>query len=126
MAHEKSINAIRSNHNESLLASCSQDRSIKVWDANNLQMTMVLKGHKRSVWDVAFNKIEKILASVAGDGTVKIWNLVNGECIGTMGEGQALLRVQWLFHNQVVTGSLDGMVRIWDIRKLTSVEFDKH
>jgi U3 small nucleolar RNA-associated protein 13 len=87
---------------------------------------MVLKGHKRSVWDVSFNKLEKLLASAAADGTVKVWNLVTGECLSTMGEGPALLRVQWLYHNQVVTGSLDGIVRIWDIRKLTSCSFDKH
>jgi len=126
IAHDKSINSVRCNHDESLLASCSQDRTIKIWDAHKLALKMVLKGHRRSVWDTAFNKLEKILASAAADGTVKIWNLSNGECVATMGEGAALLRVQWLYHNQVVTGSLDGIVRIWDIRKLTSNSFDKH
>lgn len=43
-----------------------------------------------------------------------------------MGEGAALIRCQWIYYNQVVTGSLDGIVKIWDIRKQTSLSYDKH
>jgi WD40 repeat protein len=63
---------------------------------------------------------------VAADGLIKLWNLTNYECISSMGEGQALLKVQWLLANQVVTTSVDGIIRIWDIRKMTAVAFDKH
>lgn len=43
-----------------------------------------------------------------------------------MGEGKAILRLQWLYHNQVIAGTVDGLVKIWDIRKMTSNTFDKH
>lgn len=43
-----------------------------------------------------------------------------------MGEGAALIRCQWIYYNQVITGSLDGIIKIWDIRKQTSLSYDKH
>ena len=36
------------------------------------------------------------------------------------------MRCAWLYYNQVITGSLDGIVKIWDIRKQTSLSYDKH
>ena len=44
----------------------------------------------------------------------------------SMGEGAGLLRCSWVYHNQVVTGSVDGILKIWDIRKQTSISYDKH
>ncbi len=36
------------------------------------------------------------------------------------------MRCCFLYYNQVVTGSQDGIVKIWDIRKQTSISYDKH
>ena len=109
-----------------MLATCSQDRTIKLWTVEHLSNIMTLSGHRRGVWDIAFHPIQKLLVSVAGDGMIKGWNLETGECAWSMGEGAALIRCQWIYYNQVITGSLDGIVKIWDIRKQTSLAYDKH
>jgi WD40 repeat protein len=108
-----------------MIATCSQDRTIKLWN-EELMNTMVLAGHRRGVWDAIFHDVEELLVSVAGDGMMKGWNLISGECLWSMGEGPALIRCSWLYYNQVVTGSLDGIIKIWDIRKQTSLSYDKH
>jgi U3 small nucleolar RNA-associated protein 13 len=77
-AHEKDINAVKFAPNEKLLATSSQDRSIKIWDASSLSCVMQLAGHKRGVWDIAFNPVEKLIASASGDNTIKVWNLDDG------------------------------------------------
>jgi WD40 repeat protein len=92
----------------------------------NLRTHLVLAGHKRGVWDAAFHEIEQLIVTVAGDGMIKGWNLLNGDCLWSMGEGLGLVRCQFIYHNQVVTGSLDGIIKIWDIRKKTSLSYDKH
>lgn len=87
---------------------------------------MSLVGHKRGVWDVAFHQVEQLIVSVSGDGMIKGWNIQTGECLWSMGEGPSLIRCSWIYYNQVVTGSLDGIIKIWDVRKKTSLSYDKH
>lgn len=36
------------------------------------------------------------------------------------------MRCQWIYEHQVVTGSVDGVLKVWDIRKKTSLAYDKH
>lgn len=125
IAHQKSINSIRASACETYLATCSQDRTIKVFNMN-LTCIFTLAGHRRSVWDVSFHPVEKMLVSVGGDGMIKGWSLESGDCMWSLGEGAALMRCGFLYYNQVVTGSQDGIVKIWDIRKQTSISYDKH
>jgi WD40 repeat protein len=55
MGHEKTINAVRVSQKEELIATCSHDRSVKVWD-KSLGLIFTLTGHKRGVWDAAFHE----------------------------------------------------------------------
>lgn len=89
-------------------------------------MVLTLEGHKRGVWDTAFHPVENMLVSAGGDGMLKGWSLDNGECLWSMGEGAALIRCAWLYYNQVVTGGQNGVVKVWDIRKQTSISYEKH
>lgn len=126
IAHSKSINAVRTSPNEDLIVTCSHDRTAKIWGASNLKLYFTLTGHRRGVWDAAFHPIEKLLITVGGDGALKGWSLFNGECQWSLGEGFAIIRCQWIYHHQVITGSIDGIIKIWDVRKQTSLSYDKH
>lgn len=54
MAHDKSINSVKWSPDEELIASCSQDKLIKIW-SKNLELQATFKGHRRGVWDVIFH-----------------------------------------------------------------------
>jgi WD40 repeat protein len=56
------------------IASASQDRTIKLWDAATGQEVLTLRGHTGSVWSVTFSPDGQRLASASHDGTVKIWD----------------------------------------------------
>jgi U3 small nucleolar RNA-associated protein 13 len=124
-AHAKSINAVRTSPNEDFIATCSHDRTVKIWGPD-LKPFFTLSSHRRGVWDAAFHPVEKLVVTVAGDGALKGWSLFNGDCLWSLGEGFAIMRCQWIYHHQVITGSIDGIVKIWDIRKQTSLSYDKH
>lgn len=84
LAHDKCINTVRASPCEKYLATCSHDRTVKIWDLD-LKLLFNLAGHRKGVWDIAFHEIELILVSAAGDGMIKGWSLLTGECLWSMG-----------------------------------------
>ncbi|CAI5758507.1 unnamed protein product [Candida verbasci] len=64
-----------------VLATCSSDLSIKIWD-ENFKHIRTLSGHEHTVSSLKFStKNPSYLYSVSRDKTVKIWDVINGLCI---------------------------------------------
>jgi WD40 repeat protein len=80
-----------------LLASGSDDKSIRIWDISLLQTTaiMVLGGqgnssHTLNVRALAFPpEIPWCLVSGSWDGTIKVWDIRSGNCITTITDHNA-------------------------------------
>ncbi len=66
-----------------ILASSSDDQTIKLWDITTGECIRTLRGHKSRVWSVAFSPDGMYLAS-SSDRSIKIWELSSGECIRTL------------------------------------------
>ncbi|KAL4763302.1 U3 snoRNA-associated protein UTP13 [Aspergillus foveolatus] len=110
-AHDKDINALDVSPSSALFASASQDRTVKIWSADDGSVVGVLRGHKRGVWSARFSpKGTPILSADAksstnrgmivtgsGDKTVKLWNLSDYSCLLTFeGHTNSVLKVLWL------------------------------
>ncbi|KAK5164090.1 U3 small nucleolar RNA-associated protein 13 [Saxophila tyrrhenica] len=143
-AHDKDINAIETSYSSSthLFASASQDRTVKIWDAETGEAIGVLRGHKRGVWSVAFSppntpalttnesggasSAKGMVVTGSGDKTVRIWSLSDFSCLRTFeGHANSVLKVVWLptpdqSRNgsrgavQVASAAGDGLVKVWD------------
>mmetsp|Transcript_11272 Transcript_11272/g.32553 ORF Transcript_11272/g.32553 Transcript_11272/m.32553 type:complete len:1059 (-) Transcript_11272:149-3325(-) len=116
--HEKDINIIAIAPNDSLVASGSQDKSVKLWNATDLSLRATLKGHKRGVWDCQFSPIDRVLATSSGDKTIKLWSLGDYSCVRTFqGHLSSVLRVRFLKTGlQMVSAGADGLIKLWTIR----------
>ncbi|MCJ1287181.1 U3 small nucleolar RNA-associated protein 13 [Xylographa opegraphella] len=111
-AHDKDINAIATNHNSTLFASASQDRTVKIWSVEEGEVQGVLRGHRRGVWSVKFAAKETppiigdggpasssrgLVLTGSGDKTVKIWSLSDYSCLRTLeGHTNSVLKVIWV------------------------------
>ncbi|KAL4808997.1 WD40-repeat-containing domain protein [Aspergillus unguis] len=110
-AHDKDINALDVSPSSALFASASQDRTVKIWSAEDGSVVGVLRGHKRGVWSARFSpKGTPILSADAksstnrgmivtgsGDKTVKLWSLSDYSCLLTFeGHTNSVLKVLWL------------------------------
>ena len=92
-AHDKDINGLAISPNGIILASASQDKSVKMWAATDGKLLRACAGHKRGVWCVAFSGVDRILASGAADSSIRIWNSDTGECIKSLQVPRCLRRL---------------------------------
>ncbi|KAL4927139.1 U3 snoRNA-associated protein UTP13 [Aspergillus undulatus] len=110
-AHDKDINALDVSPSSALFASASQDRTVKIWSAEDGSVVGVLRGHKRGVWSARFspNGMPNLSADAksstnrgmivtgSGDKTVKVWSLSDYSCLLTFeGHTNSVLKVLWL------------------------------
>ena len=117
-AHEKDINIVSVAPNDSLIATGSQDKTVKLWKASDLSLHGTLKGHKRGVWDCQFSQHDRVLATGSGDRTVKLWSIADCSCVRTFqGHMSSVLRVRFLGTGlQLVSSGSDGLIKLWTIR----------
>lgn len=117
-----------------ILASSSEDTTIKIWDFETGEFERTLKGHTKSVQDIAFdpkgNFLGKCLlhtlyglysylalVSCSADLTIKVWD-VNSDykCIKTLyGHDHNISSVAYLPSGDViVSSSRDKTIKFWD------------
>lgn len=101
----------------SLMASCGEDASIKLWDFESNQLERTLKGHTASITDVSFDMQGKHMASCSSDLTVKIWDLHEYVCIKTLnGHDHSVSSVQFLPAGDfLLSASRDKTIKLWEV-----------
>jgi WD40 repeat protein len=68
------VNWVSFSPDNKLIASASQDQTVKLWNRNGNLIT-TLHGHKDAVFAVNFSPDGKLLASASKNATVILWNL---------------------------------------------------
>ncbi|KAF7587085.1 hypothetical protein BBP40_007724 [Aspergillus hancockii] len=101
-----------------MVASGSQDRTIKLWDTRTGEEVRTLKGHSNTVWSVAFSPNGQIVASGSHDRTIKLWDARTGEEVCTLeGHSNTVWSVAFSPDGQMVaSGSGDRTIKLWDAR----------
>ena len=82
--HSDSVRSVAFSHDSRQLASASDDRTVKIWDARTGACLQTLEGHSGSVRSVVFSHDSRQLASASDDRTVKIWDARTGACLQTL------------------------------------------
>ncbi len=57
-----------------ILASASDDKTIRIWNVQRSRTLCILKGHLACVEKVAFSLDSRMLASDGADGLLKFWD----------------------------------------------------
>ncbi len=117
-AHDKDINTVVVAPNDGLVASGSQDKTVRIWRGSDLSALATLSGHKRGIWRVAFSPVDRCLVSCSGDRTLRLWSMVDYSCLRTFeGHAGSVLSVKFVNKGmQLLSGSADGLIRLWTLR----------
>ncbi|RAL37254.1 hypothetical protein DM860_004176 [Cuscuta australis] len=94
--HSNKITDVRFSPRLPLLASCSVDRMIKIWDVHNPgQSIRTFTGHSASVISVDFNpKDDNLICSCDDASAIRYWNIKDGSCAGISKAVAAQVRYQ--------------------------------
>ena len=98
------------------VASASEDKSVKLWEASSGNLLVTLAGHASSVFSVAWSPDGKVLASGSYDQTVKLWDASTGKLLATSeGHAGVVNSVTWSPDSKTLTSSsTDKTVKLWD------------
>lgn len=101
-----------------LLASCSSDLTIKLWNpTDGYKNIRTLQGHDHIVSAVRFIPNTSLLASASKDMEVRLWDVTNGYCVKTIQGHTGWVRdIAPSVDGKFLVSTGDDMtVRLWDI-----------
>ena len=101
-----------------LVASASNDNTVRLWDAKTGVVHQTLQGHLDWVRSVAFSPDGQQVASASDDATVRLWDAKTGAAHQTLRDHERWVRsVVFSPDGQLVaSASGDAIVRLWDAK----------
>ncbi|CEM34428.1 unnamed protein product [Vitrella brassicaformis CCMP3155] len=108
-----------------MLASCSDDSLIHLWDMTQARVKKTLKGHHKGVFSLSYSSDYHVLFSAGLDQDALAWNpyVERAPIFRMKGHAHALCGVQVLPGTpQIITADVAGTLRLWDVRNFRVVQ----
>jgi WD40 repeat protein len=103
---------------EWLALASSHSGQITVWEWRSETHILKQQAHLLSASTLAFSPDGRAVATGSRDGRVKLWNVSNGFCAATFSDhASAVTSIAFAANDVIVSASLDGTVRAYDIRR---------
>jgi len=116
--HRLQITSLAFHPKYALMASSSEDCSIRFWDYESGAQENLLKGHLNMVNDIQFNKEGDLLVSCSNDLSVRLWSAESGWQMTRLMNGHEHIVSSVRFvgpdDKRVMSASRDGTLKLWE------------
>ncbi|CAH1268879.1 APAF1 [Branchiostoma lanceolatum] len=120
VGHTGQINAVCAFHHKGMVATCSDDHTVRLWDLDSLQ-SHCLEGHERAVCDVAITTDDRFLVSASGDRKVGVWDVEKRDLLHKLVGHTDVVAAIAITPDDATLVSGGGMddttIRIWKLRE---------
>lgn len=116
-AHRGSVWCLKVDPTGRVLASGSDDRTVKFWDVASRTCLGTFAGHRGSINSIAIHANNRYLISGGEDGKTRLWDLEKSQCLQTYKQhGNWVSAVAFAPNAPVfASGAHDGTIRLWNI-----------
>ncbi|KAK2122159.1 hypothetical protein NOF04DRAFT_1337457 [Fusarium oxysporum II5] len=113
--HSAGTTSVVFSHDSTMVASASEDKTVRIWDAKTGKCERILEGHSDIVYSVVFSHDSTMVASASEDKTVRIWDAKTGKCEHVLKGHSRSVDSAAFSHDstRVASASYDQTVRIW-------------
>ncbi|CAK8562463.1 unnamed protein product [Lathyrus sativus] len=126
--HQGEVNCVKWDPTGSLLASCSDDVTAKIWSLKQENYLHDLREHSKEIYTIRWSPTgpgtnnpnkKLVLASASFDSTVKLWDVELGKLIYSLnGHRQPVYSVAFSPNGEyIASGSLDKSLHIWSLKE---------
>ncbi|KAJ9540606.1 hypothetical protein OSB04_027112 [Centaurea solstitialis] len=126
--HKGEVNCVKWDPTGSLLASCSDDITAKIWSMKHDKHIHDLREHAKEIYTIRWSPSgpgtnnpnqQLLLASASFDSTVKLWDVEHGRLVRSLnGHRDAVYALSFSPNGEyLASGSLDRCMHVWSLKE---------
>jgi transcription initiation factor TFIID subunit 5 len=122
VGHDSDVDVVGFHPNNAYVFTGSSDRSVRMWAVATGEPVRLFTGHTGNVTALACAPDGKTLASADDHGSILLWDLASGRRTKRMrGHGKGgIWSLSWTVESSLlISGGMDGTVRVWDVLRVT-------